>query len=125
MAGVLSQANATLTKVSAAPVLSDSFTDSFSGSGDGPEELVSKWEGQRGAWVTAINERLESSSDGRDELEEKRLICPTVCQIEIGDIVEVTYQGEEQIWKVAGVSLHGQGVELGAGQSYELQIEVS
>lgn len=124
MAGVLSQANATLTKVLTAPTLSDSFSDSFAGSGDGPEPLATKWEGKRGAWVPAVQHRLETSTDGRDELEEPRLHCPAVCQIEIGDQVEINHEGATKVWKVTGVALHGQGVELGAGQSYELQIEV-
>lgn len=125
MAGVMAQANATLLRVIGAPVLSDSFSDSFSGSGDGAEAPATKWEGKRGAWVPAVRQRLETSADGRDELSEPRLHCPAVCQIEIGDQVEITHEGVTKIWKVIGVALHGQGVELGAGQSYELQIEVS
>jgi hypothetical protein len=125
MAGVLSQTNATLTKVLGARVLSDSFSDSFAGSGDGPEPQETKWEGTRGAWVPAIPNRLETTTDGRDEIADRRVICPAVCQIEIGDSIEISYEGQEALWKVSGVTLHGQGIELGAGQSYELQIEAS
>lgn len=127
MAGVLAQTNAALKRVLAAPVLSDAFaSDSFSaGSGEGPEEPLAKWEGSRGVWIAPISQRLEASTDGRDELEEPRLRCPVICEIEIGDLLEIERDGSTLTWKVSGVTRHGQGVELVAGQTYELTIEAS
>lgn len=126
MAGVLPQTNATLLEVLGAPLLSDSFASgsSGSGSGEGPE-LESIWNGSAGIYIPPATLRLESTTDGRDELAERSVYAPTVANFQIGDQIRFTYEGQERIWKISGVIKHGIGVELGASQHYELAIEVS
>ena len=123
MAGVLPQSNATLLAVYQAQVLGDSFSEP-AGSGEG-EELTAKWTGSTGAWLPPPARRKESSTDGRDELLERRVFIPIVCPVDIGDKIEIDYQGQEELLLVSGVIRIGEGVELGAAQTYELQIERS
>lgn len=125
MAGVLPQTNGTLLGVSSAPLLSDSFAVAPAGSGESTSS-VSKWEGKCGIWVAQPRERRESSTDGRDVLRELRVFCPVVCEIEIGDELEVLWGHDvPELWRVSGVARIGQGVEVGASQTYELEIEVT
>ena len=147
MAGVLGQTNATVTEITKAAPLGDSFlSDSFgSGSGENPgqggghgkghghghghqhaphEEVL--WEGRAGIWVAPVPNTKESSQDGRDEIRVRVLHMPKLCQLSIGDCLKIkTWEGEEVIWMVAGLTLIGEGIEVGASQIYQVQIEVS
>jgi hypothetical protein len=125
MAGVLGQTNATLLEVIQAAPLSDSFvSDSFgSGSGSGDEQ-VSKWTGKAGIWFAPVQETLESSTDGRDEVANQVVHVPVVCSIGIGDQLLILRAGNEKLLKVSGLTHIGLGLELGAGQYFRIQIEV-
>lgn len=126
MAGVLPQTNATLLEVLGAPLLSDSFAAGPGGSGSGEgEELVSLWSGSIGIYVPQSTIRLESSTDGRDEVADRSVYVPVVANFAIGDRIRFLYEGQEKTWKISGVIKHGVGVEVGASQHYELAIEVS
>jgi hypothetical protein len=138
MAGVLGQTNATVTEITKAAPLGDSFlSDSFGsgetnggghgkghGHGHGPHTEV-LWEGRAGIWIAPIQETKESSTDGRDEIAQRVLHMPKLCQLSIGDCLKIeTWEGDEVIWQVAGLTLLGEGIELGAAQLYQVQIEV-
>lgn len=137
MAGVLGQTNATLLEITQAAPLGDSFLSDSFGSGDhgkghghgyGHQHLPHSetlWEGRAGIWIAPIQETKESSTDGRDEIAQRVLHMPKLCPLSIGDCLKIeTWEGEEVIWPVAGLVLLGEGIELGAAQIYQVQIEV-
>lgn len=124
MAGVLGQTNATLLEVLQAAPLSDSFASDSFGSGEEEAELESKWAGQVGVWFAPPRTTKESSTDGRDVVVDRRMHMPIVCPVGVGDQLVVLQDGTEATYQVAGVIEIGKGLELGAGQYLQVQIEV-
>jgi hypothetical protein len=123
MAGVLGQTNATLLEVISASPLSDSFVSDSFGSGESTDQ-ESKWSGHVGIWFAPVRRTRESSTDGRDVVDDRRLHMPIVCPVGIGDQLRVLEDGEEKTFSVSGVTKIGNGLELTSGQYLQVQIEV-
>lgn len=124
MAGVLGQTNATLLEVIAAAPLGDSFISDSFGSGESAPELESKWEGHAGIWMAPLRITKESSTNGRDVVSDRSLHMPIVCPVGVGDQLRINQDGEEATYQVSGITEIGKGLELGAGQYLQIQIEV-
>lgn len=124
MAGVLGQTNATLLEVLQAAPLGDSFLSDSFGSGEEAPAPETKWQGQAGIWFAPPRTTRESSTDGRDVVTQRSLHMPIVCELGVGDQLVVLQDGAEETFLVSGVTEIGKGLELGAGQYLQVQIEV-
>lgn len=112
---ILPQINAQLTEVTGAPRLRSSYSTP---TGD----PTSKWAGRVGVFLSA-NRTLSSDSSGRDDVTQRTVWLPKVTELEIGDVLEVSYGGADYSWTVAGVTEIGAGVEL--YPYYQATVEVS
>lgn len=93
--------NARLTNVRTELPVHDSF--------DVVAEPSPRWTGNSDCYVAPPETTLDASSGGRDEITRRAVVIPAVTDIQIGDVIEGSYDGSTFSWKVSEISKRGVG----------------